>query len=304
MLGISSHGITDIGQLRSHNEDGYALDDDVQLYIVADGMGGHNFGEVASRMAIESVGRTLRSAPAVFGPAGSWCIPAFEPKGVAVADGLLPHSLRLKRSIEIAHDHLLAAVAEDAALLGMGTTIIAAMLYAETLTIAHVGDSRGYRLRGGVLELLTQDHTWVNDQVLAGYLSEEQARSHPLKSVVTRVLGGMCDADSFRVDVTEIEVDPGDLFLLCSDGLNGMVPDDEIARRMGADAPLSEVASQLVGDANGRGGFDNVTVVLLKAVEGQSPSPTALASPDASQPLSRSSCAASSSASPAAGVSG
>ena len=117
-------------------------------------------------------------------------------------DGTLPigydanlrqHSNHLKRSIHTAHDHVLKAIREDGSLLGMGTTVVGAMHKEEIVAIAHVGDSRGYRLRNGHLELLTQDHTWVNEQVVAGYLSEEQAKSHPLKNVVTRALGGDSD---------------------------------------------------------------------------------------------------------------
>jgi protein phosphatase len=127
--------------------------------------------------------------------------------------------------------------------------------------VAHVGDSRAYRLRDGKLELLTQDHTWVNEQVVAGFLSEEQARVHPLKNVVTRALGG--DAEVV-VDVREVRVEPGDLFLLCSDGLTTMLNDREILERLKSSEPLEEVCGRLVRDANSRGGFDNVSVVLTR----------------------------------------
>jgi protein phosphatase len=127
----------------------------------------------------------------------------------------------------------------------------------------HVGDSRAYRLRNGRLDQLTQDHTWVNEQVVAGFLSKEQARSHPLKNVVTRALGGESDV---MVDVRELEIRPGDMYLLCSDGLTGMLSDADIRDRLGAKASLHEICRSLVNDSNARGGIDNVTVVVL-AVE-------------------------------------
>ncbi|MCP4656501.1 MAG: Stp1/IreP family PP2C-type Ser/Thr phosphatase [bacterium] len=253
MLRIKSFGMTDVGLLRTHNEDCFDADDRNQVYIVADGMGGHNHGEVASRVAVDSIREFIAQS--------------------VDRDGTLPigydarlfqHSNRLKRSIQVAHDRVLTAIREDGKLVGMGTTIIGAMLDSGVVAIAHVGDSRGYRLRHGHLELLTQDHTWVNEQVVAGYLSEEQAKSHPLKNVVTRALGG---ENEIVVDVVETEALVGDIFLLCSDGLTTMLSDQEIHERMMAGASLSEICHRMVHDANARGGFDNVTVVLLRVVE-------------------------------------
>ena len=132
-------------------------------------------------------------------------------------------------AVRIAHDHVLRAISKDGSLYGMGTTVVGLLLGGSVAAVAHVGDSRAYRLRDGRLEQLTQDHTWVNEQVVAGFLSKEQARSHPLKNVVTRALGGESDV---LVDVREIEVKPGDLFLLCSDGLTGMLSDADIRERL------------------------------------------------------------------------
>lgn len=250
MLHIKSFGSTDVGLLRTHNEDCFDVNDKYQVYVVADGMGGHNHGEIASQIAVEAIREFIDSS--------------------MDNDGTLPigydatlhqHSNHLKRSIHTAHDHVLKAIREDGALLGMGTTVVGAMHKEQVVAIAHVGDSRGYRLRNGHLELLTQDHTWVNEQVVAGYLSEEQAKSHPLKNVVTRALGG--DSD-IVVDVTETEARAGDLFLLCSDGLTTMLSDEEIHERLVVDASLDEIGRRLIQDANARGGFDNVTVVLFQ----------------------------------------
>ncbi len=253
MLRIRSYGSTDVGLLRTHNEDCSTVSDRDELYVLADGMGGHNHGEVASRIAVESIFDYLSEALDTDGtlPVG------YDPS-------LLRHSYCLKRSIHSAHDRVLKAIREDGSLLGMGTTVVSAMYQDHVMSIAHVGDSRGYRLRNGRLELLTQDHTWVNEQVVAGYLSEEQAKSHPLKNVVTRALGG--DSDII-VDVLETEARVGDLFLLCSDGLTTMLSDEEIHERLVTQASLEAVCNRLIHDANARGGFDNVTVVLLEVAE-------------------------------------
>lgn len=253
MLRIKSFGMTDVGLLRTHNEDCFDVDDQNQVYVVADGMGGHNHGEVASRVAVDSIREFISQSDDRDGT-----LP------IGYDARLFQHSNRLKRSIQVAHDRVLTAIREDGKLVGMGTTIIGAMLESGVLAIAHVGDSRGYRLRHGHLELLTQDHTWVNEQVVAGYLSEEQAKAHPLKNVVTRALGG---ENEIVVDVVETEALAGDIFLLCSDGLTTMLSDQEIHERMTADASLSEIGRRMVHDANARGGFDNVTVVLLRVVD-------------------------------------
>ena len=253
MLRINSFGSTDVGLLRTHNEDCFEVNDKYQVYIVADGMGGHNHGEIASQIAVASIRNFIAESMD-----NDSTLP------IGYESTLHQHSNHLKRSIHTAHDHVLKAIREDGSLLGMGTTVVGAMHQEEIVAIAHVGDSRGYRLRGGHLELLTQDHTWVNEQVVAGYLSEEQAKSHPLKNVVTRALGG--DSD-ILVDVLETEVREGDLFLLCSDGLTTMLSDEEIHKRLVADWPLDVMGRKLVDDANARGGFDNVTVVLFRVVD-------------------------------------
>jgi protein phosphatase len=253
MLRIRSFGSTDVGLLRTHNEDCFAVSDRDQLYVLADGMGGHNHGEVASRIAVSSIFEFISQNDDNDGT-----LPLnYDPS-------LNQHSNSLKRSTHTAHDRVLKAIREDGSLLGMGTTVVTALRKSNILTIAHVGDSRGYRLRNGHLELLTQDHTWVNEQVVAGYLSEEQAKSHPLKNVVTRALGG--DSE-IMVDVIETDAQDGDLFLLCSDGLTTMLSDEEIHERLVTEGSLEDVCHRLIHDANARGGFDNVTVVLLQVEE-------------------------------------
>ena len=272
MLRIKSFGSTDVGLLRTHNEDCFDVDDRYQVYVVADGMGGHNHGEIASQIAVESIRDSIVRSMDTDGT-----LP------IGYDANLHQHSNHLKRSIHTAHDRVLEAIREDGALLGMGTTVVGAMHKEKIVAIAHVGDSRGYRLRDGHLELLTQDHTWVNEQVVAGYLSEEQAKSHPLKNVVTRALGG--DSD-IVVDVIETEARPGDLYLLCSDGLTTMLSDEEIHARLVAESTLDEIGQRLIRDANARGGFDNVTVVLFQVV-GEEEDPQEKVPTEAVPPLSR-----------------
>ena len=252
MLRVRAHGRSDRGLTRNHNEDCFELDPDLRLYLVADGMGGHRYGEVASRLAVDAIRRfveksTDRDATWPFVP---------EPD-------LHRHSNVLKIAFRIAHDKVLWAIQNDRRLFGMGTTLVGFLLEENLAAIAHVGDSRAYRLRRGDLELLTEDHTWVNEQVVAGYLSEDQARIYPLKNVVTRALGGDKDVD---VDVREVQVKAGDLYLLCSDGLTTMLSDAEI-HQASTGSDVEAICRNLIAAANARGGLDNVTVVALMMVE-------------------------------------
>ena len=253
MLRIKACGLSDVGLTRAHNEDYFEIDPQHRLYVVADGMGGHSHGEVAAQLAVNSIREFIaRSADRDT----TW------PFGME--DGLARHSNLLKMSLRIAHDHVLRAISKDGSLYGMGTTVVGLLLSGSTAAVAHVGDSRAYRLRADRLEQLTEDHTWVHEQVVAGFLSQEQARTHPLKNVVTRALGGESDV---QVDVREIETAPGDLFLLCSDGLTGMLSDADIRDRLDSGRSLPEICRTLITDSNARGGIDNVTVVLLAIEE-------------------------------------
>ena len=257
MFRARASGLSDVGVIRSHNEDCFDIDPENQVFVVADGMGGHSHGEIASRIAVDSIRDFVTRT--------------------ADADATLPfeldptlgrHGNRIRAAIRVAHDRVLKAIRQDASLHGMGTTVVGVLVDGESAAVANVGDSRAYRLRDSKLELLTHDHTWVNEQVMAGFLSEEQARSHPLKNVVTRALGGETDVE---IDVREWPLQLGDLFLLCSDGLTTMLTDDEILARVRTPGRLEEICSRLVRDANARGGYDNVSVVLIRAEDGEEP---------------------------------
>ncbi len=252
---FKSRGLTDRGLRRRHNEDQFLVREDLALYVVADGMGGHAAGEVASDLAVKEVGRVIESTRAF--DDDTWPEEWDAHRSV--------NANRLVNAILAAHRRVTGAVEADNGLRGMGATIVAALMDAERekLTVAHVGDSRAYLLRDGSMQLITSDHSWVHEQVIAGLLSEEAARNHPLKNVVTRALGGAQDP---VVDATDQEVKAGDLLLLCSDGLNTMLADDEIAGILKRGGDLTRLAYQLVAEANRRGGVDNITVILVRAV--------------------------------------
>ena len=248
-MSVKACGLSDVGQSRSHNEDCFAIDADHGLFLVADGMGGHGHGEVASQLAVEAIRNAMLENDAR--PAGG---------NSPSAEGIRPHAARLAAAFREAHNTVVHAMREDSTLLGMGTTAVGCAIHDEIAAFAHVGDSRAYRLRDDDLELVTEDHTWVNEQVMAGDLSADQARSHPLKSVVTRAIGG--DRE-IAVDVREIEVRDGDVYLLCSDGLNTMLSDRDIHDHLAADGTLEEMCHRLVDAANERGGLDNITVLVM-----------------------------------------
>ncbi len=255
-LKIEAWGQTDVGMKRRLNEDVFLLDEGIGLYLVADGMGGHAAGEVASRLAADEIIATFVDRSRVENE--TW------PEHWNMARSATAN--RLVDAILAGHERVTRAVSRDVNLRGMGTTVVAAVHpdSSRSIIICHVGDSRAYRLRNGSLEVLTEDHSWVHEQVAAGFLTEEAARSHPLKNVVTQALGGSTDP---RVDILEAELKSGDLFLLCSDGLNSMLTDEEIAEVLGKGGALQGISEQLIVRANERGGNDNITVVLFRSVQ-------------------------------------
>ncbi|MFV2071267.1 MAG: Stp1/IreP family PP2C-type Ser/Thr phosphatase [Thermoanaerobaculales bacterium] len=250
---IEAWGTTDVGMKRRLNEDVFLIDDTLGLYLVADGMGGHAAGEVASRMASDEIVRTFQNRAAMTDE--TW--PEHWDSTRSASANLVVDA------ILAGHERVTEAVSGDAELKGMGTTVVVGVHPpgSRTLIVCHVGDSRAYRMRGQQLSILTNDHSWVHEQVAAGFLTEEAARSHPLKNVVTQALGGSSEP---RVDILETEIEENDLFLLCSDGLNSMLTDAEIAEILCSQGSLEELSRKLIVTANERGGSDNISVVLLR----------------------------------------
>ncbi len=253
-IAVRASGMTDVGMARKHNEDCYEIDREHWLYVVADGMGGHSHGEVASRIAVDSIREFIRND----GPTDE-AAPRFTEE-ISVRD----HASKLKNAVRSAHDSVLKAIHQDTALQGMGTTVVGFLVKDGIAALAHVGDSRAYRLRDDTFEVLTQDHTWVHEQVVAGYLTEDQARTHPLKNVVTRALGSEKEV---MVDLQEINLQVGDIYLICSDGLTTMMEDRDIEEMVRKGDPLDDTCKALIDEANQRGGLDNVTVILLEVVD-------------------------------------
>jgi protein phosphatase len=223
------------------------------MFLVADGMGGHAAGEVASRVATDEILRAFKDGPSEADE--TW--PEHWDTDLSATANLIVDS------IVAGHHRVTMAMNKDADLKGMGTTVVVAAHQPGDgkLVVCHVGDSRAYRYRDGVLMLLTSDHSWVHEQVEAGFLSEEAARTHPLKNVVTQALGGNSEP---KVDVLEDLIQDGDVYLLCSDGLNSMLTDDEIAAVLETGGSLEETCKRLIVEANERGGNDNISVVLLR----------------------------------------
>jgi protein phosphatase len=252
---ISSEALSDVGRKRKGNEDALAVDEEQKLYVVADGMGGHAAGEVASRIAVESIEEfvTLTSGNQEI----TW------PFGLD--ETISYDGNRLKTAIRHANRKVLEATRESAELEGMATTVAAVLVEDDIANLAHVGDSRIYLWSGGEMTLLTSDHSWVNEQIQTGVISPEQARSHPLRNVVTRALGGRAD---LLVDIQSRKMESGDVLLVCSDGLTTMMADDEIAGSLAeSGGDIVKAARALVDESNERGGEDNITVVLMKFEE-------------------------------------
>lgn len=226
---------TDVGCLRDHNEDSLTVEP--PLYVVADGMGGHAAGEVASEIAVETISQLAPKRP----------------DGAALA-----------KAVEEANRAIIEAAQEGLGREGMGTTVTAAMLEGERLVIAQVGDSRAYLLHQGRLQQLTRDHSLMADMIEAGQLTPEEARTHPQRSVITRALGSSPDT---RPDIYELTIEAGDRLLLCSDGLSTMLLDSEIESTLRRVQDPQRCATQLVNEAVAAGGFDNVTVVVVDATE-------------------------------------
>ena len=224
---------TDVGKARRQNEDAAWLDEKLGVFAVADGMGGHLAGEVASGMAIDAVKRMASS---------------HEIASISV----------MREAVSGAHEAILARAKENAACAGMGTTLSMMWRGGHYMYIAHVGDSRIYRLRGGEMEQITQDHSLVEELVRARIITREEARRHPRRNIITRALGthGENEPDLLVTDVRD-----GDLFLLCTDGLTGMVTDAQIERIL-LESDMEAAADALLALALDAGGRDNVTLIL------------------------------------------
>jgi serine/threonine protein phosphatase PrpC len=246
---------TDVGVVRSGNEDSYLMADDRGLFVVADGMGGHAAGEVASEMAARLVAETYRPA-----------------RGMS-DDELMA---QMVSAIRAANAAIFERTLQEHDKRGMGTTVTVLALLPRRYLIGQVGDSRAYVLRANTLTQVTKDHSYVQEQVDAGRLSPEEARVHPYANVITRCVGSNGDVVP---DLYIGTLEAGDLLLLASDGLTGMMEDEDLQAILQQEGTLEERVDQLIAEANRRGGLDNITVILVQIEE--------VAAPTGEQPVPR-----------------
>ncbi len=247
---------TDVGMKRTHNEDYFSLIEDEQLFIVADGMGGHASGEVASKMSAETIGefyqRTREDEDA------TW--PYKMDRSLSYIEN------RLVCSIRLANLRIFEKASRDIRFKGMGTTIVTSLVCGDKAYLGHVGDSRVYRVRNGDITQLTRDHSLLEDYKEAKPdMTEEEERNFPHKNVITRALGMR---ESVQVDVRAHQIQSGDIFVLCSDGLSGMLTDPQIHQIVSSAKSLERAVAELVDAANRAGGTDNITVLLLQCLAG------------------------------------
>ena len=239
---IRSFSVTDIGKKRKLNQDYvYVSETSIgnlpNLFIVADGMGGHNAGDYASKCTVETITREVRGC--------------FEKNPVRI----------LSKAIRIANDQIRRKAEEDESLSGMGTTVVAATCLGHYLQVANVGDSRLYII-GSEIRQITTDHSLVEEMVRMGGIDRKDARNHPDKNIITRAIGAL---DTVEIDFFHEELKPGELVLLCSDGLTNMLEDEEIGAILKEPVSMEEKAQRLIEAANDNGGKDNITVIIIDA---------------------------------------
>ena len=235
---LASFGKTHVGMKRSHNEDAFYRNDEIGLYIVADGMGGHKAGEIASNMAVDSIKNYILN------------------QKKAAEQSIVD-------AIYVANNLIFKSAAANAHYNGMGTTIVSMAFNSTGAMLCHVGDSRAYLMTRGKLERLTEDHTYVNEQFKTGLITEEQMETHSMRNVLTRSLGF---SEQIKIASQKLNIHAGDRYLLCSDGLSHMVADHVIAE-LGSIPDAVHAVSTLIEVANTNGGDDNITVIIIDVTE-------------------------------------
>ena len=239
---VEFSGATDKGKRRSSNEDSFGVFKDLNLAIVADGMGGHAAGEVASRLAVETVHQSI------------------------LQNSHEDPQERLDKALQKANTHILETGKKDPDMSGMGTTIVAFLLSGKSVHIGYAGDSRAYLYRGSELKQITEDHSLVRDYIRKGLMTPEEAKKNPLKHVITRALG---THETIQIDQLSILPEGDDIFLLCSDGLSNMVSLEELHQALASSRKnLDETCKGLIHQANQNGGIDNITLILIHCGKG------------------------------------
>lgn len=240
------YGLTDVGRVRTNNEDTFTFIEELGVLVLADGMGGYNAGEVASGMAVAFVSTEL----------ARWLVEAQH----RLSPAHISHGIRW--CVDRANQSIVNTASNNQQYYGMGTTLVVGVFHDDCLILGHVGDSRCYRLRAGELTQLTRDHSLLQEQIDAGFLTVEQAATAPGKNLLTRALGA---EGPIQVEINEYDVLDGDLYLMCSDGLTDMLSDDLIRTTLQIHEFLPDMAAELVKRANLAGGRDNIAVLLARS---------------------------------------
>ena len=251
---LASAGRTHVGMKRAHNEDSLRLFREENLFIVADGMGGHASGEVASQMSVETLAEFFRSTSE--DDEITW--PYKMDKGRKYEEN------RVTTGIKLSNRRIYESAARDRKLKGMGTTLVVAFFVNDLCYVGHVGDSRVYRFRDQTLTQLTEDHSLLNDYIKMRQLTPEEIEAFPHKNVIVRALGMK---ETVQVDVMNERPEKGDVYLLCSDGLSGMITDPDMEAMLRTSDDLDELCDKLIDRANENGGTDNITVILVRCEE-------------------------------------
>lgn len=252
---VKSYAMSDVGLRRSHNEDSYCDNQQLGLFVVADGMGGHAAGEIASVNAVKAIENFVQQA--LNDRDMTW------PFGID--ENLSEWENILLSAVKVANQIICRMAAEKPELSGMGTTIAGLQFHDKEVVVFHVGDSRVYRIRGNEIVQLTTDHSWVNEQLQRRMITEEEARTHRWKNVITRALG---NKSTIEVDLKTLDAEQDDIMLLCTDGLSGLVSDEVLLETLTENRDcLEKVCPELVAQANAAGGHDNITVLVAHYTE-------------------------------------
>ena len=251
-MGLLATGLTDTGLVRKHNEDNIYVDASLGLFVVADGLGGHAAGEVASKIVIDEMAKFIELTSKPNGKA---------PEGIEFDNRQSVNYNRLKASVLIADKTIAEDIIARPERETMGSTVVACLVEGSRVTLGHVGDSRAYRVCANGITQLTKDHSWVADQVASGFLTLDEAKKHPFRNIITQALG---NGGGLVVDIQEFDLAENETVLLCSDGLTGMVADSQILETCNQALNLHDAASGLVRMAIENGGEDNISVVLVK----------------------------------------
>jgi protein phosphatase len=244
-------GLTDVGRVRDHNEDAIGSDADLGIVVLADGMGGHRGGEVASAITVNTVLETLADR-----------LKSINSGAIDEETGYHPQSIAVHEAVIEANEAVFASSSENAQYQGMGTTVVVLLFHDQHMTVAHVGDSRLYRYRDGVLEQMTRDHSLMQELVDRGFYTDDQARNSTNKNLVTRAIGV---DPTVEIDILEDAVQADDIYLLCSDGLTDMLEDDVIRNTINDNSDdLEKIASELIRQSNESGGNDNISAILAR----------------------------------------